>query len=245
MPGPGVRVGWGEVGGRGRGDRFRRWAGRRRVGSRPCRGWRGRPRPGLAGGPGRLVRGPGCRSVARPRRGGSRRPGTGPPGASPAPGGRGRRSRAGPGRPGSPRPGCRSSSRPAQRPGPRAGGQGPGRPGPAESVGVGQAEDGVDAAADHPGADAEDDADLGVGWGKAGVAGGREVAGGPFDQLRGGEAAGAVGVEVIAVQQVGEAAGPSFQQTVDDGAEPGGGLGRGRAAAGPPTSRSRAGSGRR
>ena len=62
--------------------------------------------------------------------------------------------------------------------------------------------------------------------GGGGVAGGREVAAGPFDQLGGGVAAGAVAGEVVGVQQVGEAAGPALQQAVDHRPEPGGGLGR-------------------
>ena len=82
-------------------------------------------------------------------------------------------------------------------------------------------EDGVDAAADHPGAEAEDDADLGLGWRKGGVAGGRDVAAGPFDQLGGQVAAGAVVGELVGLQQVGEVAGTALQQAVDHRPEPG------------------------
>ena len=67
--------------------------------------------------------------------------------------------------------------------------------------------------------------DLGLGWRKGGVAGGRDVAAGPFDQLGGQVAAGAVG-ELVGLQQVGEVAGTALQQAVDHRPEPGRRLGR-------------------
>src|SRR6185503_2814711 len=84
--------------------------------------------------------------------------------------------------------------------------------------------DGVDAAPDDPWAEAEDDADLGLGWGEGGIPGGGEVAAGLFDVL-GGDVVGGV---VVGVQQVGEVAGAPLQQAVDHRAEPGGRLGRRR-----------------
>src|SRR4029453_9230659 len=106
-------------------------------------------------------------------------------------------------------------------------------------------EDGVDAAADHPGPDAENDTDLGVGRGQVGVAGGGEVPGGHLDQLGGGEPSGGVAGEVVGVQEVGEATGAPLQQAGDHDSEPGRRLWPATAAAGPPTSRSPAGSVRR